>query len=92
LRLSFHTALFLVLLLCGFEHAFRQRVEHTVTGAVADDEVICKRCNVLDVQKQDVFSLFVLQGGDDFMCKFECVQISPHKDCNSDLGRAFVHC
>ena len=28
-------------------------------------------------KKQDVFALFVLQGVDDFMGKFECVQISP---------------
>ena len=81
LRLSFDTAFFLVVLLGRFQHAFGKRVEHTVAGAVADDEIIGKRCNVFDVEKQDVFTLFVLQGGDDFMCKFECVQISPHEMC-----------
>ena len=78
LGLSFHAALFLVILLGGFEHTFGERVEHAVAGAVADDEIIGKRCDVFDVEKQDVFALFVLQGVDDFMCKFECVQISPH--------------
>lgn len=75
--LPLHAALLFVILLGGFEHGFGKRVEHAVTGAVADDEVIGKRCDVLNVEKQDVFTLFVLQGGNDFMCKFECVQISP---------------
>jgi len=78
LCLSFHAALFLVILLGGFDDTFGERVQHTVAGAVADDEVISKRCDVFDVEKQDVFALFVLQGFNDFMCKFECVQISPH--------------
>jgi hypothetical protein len=69
--------LLLVIIFCGFEHAFGKCVEHAVAGAVADDEIIGKRCDVLDVEKQDVFTLLVLQGGDDFMCKFECVQKSP---------------
>ena len=34
--------LFLVVLFCGFEHAFSERVEHAVAGAIADDEVIGK--------------------------------------------------
>ena len=77
LGLALDTALFLVILFCGFEHSLGERVKHAVAGAVADDKIIGKRCDVLDVEKQDVFTLFVLQGGDDFMCKFECVQISP---------------
>ena len=80
LRLSFHPALFLEIFFGRLEHGFGKRIEHTVTGSVADDEIIGKRCNILDVEKQDVFTLFVLQGGDDFMCKFECVQVSPHKE------------
>jgi len=75
--LPLHAALLLVILLGGFKHRFGKRVEHAVAGAVANDEIIGKRCDVLNVEKQDVFTLFVLQGGDDFMCKFECVQISP---------------
>jgi hypothetical protein len=66
-----------VFLFGGLQHSFGKCVEHAVAGAIANDEIICKRCNVFDVEKQDVFALFVLQGGDDFMCKIECVQISP---------------
>ena len=70
LRLAFHTTLFLVILLGGFKHGFGERVQHAVAGAVADYEVIGKRCDVFDIEEQDVFTLFVLQGCDDLMCKF----------------------
>ncbi len=76
-RLAFHAALLLIILLGRLHHAFGERVEHAVTRPIADDEVICKGCNIFDVEKQDVFALFVLQGFDDFMCKFKCVQKSP---------------
>jgi hypothetical protein len=77
--LPLYTTFFLIVLFGGFEHRFGERIEHAVAGAIADDEIISERCDVFDVEEQDVFTLFVLQGGDDFMCKFECVQISPHK-------------
>ena len=66
-RLSFYTALFLEIAFGCLQHALGQCVEHAVTGAVADDEIIGKRCDVFDVEEQDVFALFVLQGFDDFM-------------------------
>jgi hypothetical protein len=69
-RSSLHAAFLFVVLLGRFQHALGKRVEHAVAGPVADDEVIGKRCNILDVKKQDVFALFVLQGFDDFMGKF----------------------
>jgi hypothetical protein len=78
LRLSFDAALFLVILLGRFEDRLGKGIQHTVAGAVTYDKIIGERCNVFDVEKQDVFTLFVLQGGDDFVSKFECVQISPH--------------
>ena len=68
---------FFVILFGCFQHAFSERVQHAVAGTVANHEIICKGCDVLDVQKQDVFALFVLQGIDYFMSKFESVQISP---------------
>ena len=77
LGLPFDASFLLVFLFGRFQDTFGKRVEHSVAGAVANDEVICKRRNVFDVENQDVLALFVLQGGDDFMCKFECVQISP---------------
>jgi len=68
MRLPFHAAFFLIILLCRFEHTFGEGVEHAVAGAITDDEIIGKRCNVFNVEQQDVFALFVLQGSDDFMC------------------------
>ena len=67
-RLPFQATFFLVIPFGGFQHTFCQRVEHTVTGAVTDNEIIGKRCDIFDVKEQDVFALFVLQGFDDFMC------------------------
>jgi len=64
-----------------FKHAFGEGVEHAVACAIANDEIISEGCDIFDVKKQDVFALFVLQGIDDFMCEFECVQISPLKVC-----------
>jgi hypothetical protein len=75
--LAFDASFFLMFLLGCLQHTFGKRVEHTVTGAVANDKIICKRRDVFDVEKQDVFPFFVLQGSDDFMGKFKCVQISP---------------
>ena len=76
-RLSLHAPFFLVVLFQGLQDAFGKRVEHAVTGSAADHEIIGKGCNLFNVKKQDVFGLFVLQGFDDFMGKFESVQISP---------------
>jgi len=33
---------FLIIIFCSFEHAFGERVQHAVAGAVANDEVISK--------------------------------------------------
>ena len=68
--LTFDPALFLVVLFGRFQHTLGQRVEHAVTGAVAQDEIVGKGCDVFDVEKQDIFALSVLQGFDDFMGKF----------------------
>jgi hypothetical protein len=75
--LSLDASFFLMFLFGGFQYTFREGVQHTVAGAVANYEIICKRRDVFDVKQQDVFTLSILQGIDDFMCKFECVQISP---------------
>ena len=76
-RLSLHATLFLMIFFCGFEHTLGKCVQHTVTGAIAQDEIIGKGCDLFDVEKQNIFRLFVLQGVDDFMCKIESVQVSP---------------
>ena len=78
--LPLYAAFFLIVFLGRFQHPFGKRIQHTVAGAITEDEIIGKGRNVLDVQKQDVFALSILQGFNNFMCKFECVQISPHVD------------
>jgi len=50
LRLPLHAALFLMILFCGFQYAFGERRQHAVAGAVADDEIVSKRCDIFDVQ------------------------------------------
>ena len=87
-RLPLDPSLFLVILFCSFQHPFGEGVEHAVACAVADDEIIGKGCDIFDVKKQDVFALFVLQGVDDFMCKIESVQISPH--CGFVIARSVL--
>ena len=76
-RFSLHAALLFVMCLGRFQHAFGERIQHTVAGAVAKNKIVGEVGNPLDVKEQDVFALFVLQGFDDFMGKFECVQVSP---------------
>ncbi len=78
LCLPLDATFFLMFQFCRLEHTLGQRVEHTVAGAVADHEIICKGCDVLNVEQQDVFTLPVFQRFDNFMSKIKCVQISPH--------------
>lgn len=85
LGLAFYATFLLIVLLGGFEDGFCERFQHAVAGAVADHKIIGKGCDVFNVEKQDVFALLVLQGGDDLVSKFECVQISPHKLDSTDL-------
>jgi len=80
-RFSVNTSLFLIVLFCRLSYAFGKRVEHAVAASVADDEIVGKGCHSLEIKKQYVFALFVLQGFDDFMCQVQCVQISP-QFCN----------
>ena len=75
--LAFDATSLLIISFCGFEHAFRQCVQHTVAGAVAQYEIISKGGDVLNIQQQNIFTLLILQGVDDLMGKFECVQVSP---------------
>ena len=77
LSLPLHAAFFLVIFLRRFQHGFGERIQHAVAGAVAYYEVVSKRCDIFDVEQQDVFALFVLQGVNDFMSQLECVQVSP---------------
>ncbi len=75
-------SLYLSLLSMGGVDAFirgiGERIEHTVAGACAKDEIIGKGYDVFQFDQDDVFSLFVFQGIHDFTGKFESVQGSPH--------------
>jgi hypothetical protein len=86
-RFAFYAALLFEVCFGRLQHAFGEGIEHAVAGAVAKDEIVGKRGNSLDVEEQDVFALFVLQGFDDFMSKFECVQVSPLVLCDAGYCR-----
>ena len=53
-----------------FDGSLGERVNHAVTGAGADDEIVGKRDNFFQVYQDDVFPLFIFKGVCDFMCKF----------------------
>jgi hypothetical protein len=49
---------------------FGERVDHAVTGAGADYEIVGKRDNFFQVYQDDILPLFIFKGVCDFMCKF----------------------
>ena len=55
-----------------------KRIDHSVTGAAADNKIVCKRDDSFQVYQNYVFTLFVFKGVYNFTSKFECVQVSPH--------------
>ena len=52
-------------------------VEHTVTGTGADDKIIGKRCNVFQIEQDNILPFFIFQGIYDVAGKFKGVQMSP---------------
>ena len=75
------TLLFSLFLMFGaevFDGGFRERVDHAVTGAAADDEIVGKRDDAFQVYQDNIFTLFIFKGVYDFACEFQCVQVSPH--------------
>ena len=73
-RLSLDTASPLVLFVDGLLHRFRQRVQHAAAGAGADHEIIGKGCDFLDIDQQDIFTLFIFQGFYNGTSQVKCVQ------------------
>ena len=63
-------AFFLVFDTNVFKHGVGEGVDHAVAGAGTDDEIISKRNHFLDVDQDNIFSLFIFQGVDDFTSKF----------------------
>jgi hypothetical protein len=66
-----------------------KRVDHAVTGAGADNEIVGKRDNAFQVNQDDIFTLFVFKGVYNFSRKFKCVQVSPH-DLDNGAENNFV--
>ena len=72
-------ATFFVVLLARFViDTVRKRVQHAVAGAGADHKVIGKGGDLLDVDQNNIFTLFIFQGFNDGTCKCKSVQNSPH--------------
>ena len=61
----------------GLQRRVRQCVQHAVASARTQHEVVCERSDFLDIQQQNGFSLFGLQGSNDRASKLQCVQMSP---------------
>jgi hypothetical protein len=59
-------------------HGVGQRIDHAVAGASADDKIIGKGNNFLNIDQYNIFTLFIFQGVNNFASKFQCVQGSPH--------------
>jgi hypothetical protein len=60
------------------QYGIREGIDHAIAGAGADDEIISKGNNFLNIDQDNIFPLFIFQGVDDFTSKFQCVQGSPH--------------
>lgn len=72
-----------------FHGGIREGIEHAVTGTGANDKVIGKGNDILQVHQDNVFTLFVFQGVYDFAGKFERIQVSPH-DFDNGVENNFV--
>ena len=53
-----------------FNGGFGEGVDHAVAGAGANNEIIGKRNDFFQINKDDIFTLFVFQGVYDFTSKF----------------------
>ncbi len=54
-----------------------QRVQHSVAGAGADDEIIGEGGDIFDIEQYDVFAFFIFEGVDNVACEVQCIQGSP---------------
>lgn len=72
--LAFDAASPFVLFVVSLLHCFGQRVQHAAAGGGADHKIIGKGCDFLDIDQQDIFTLFVFQGFYNGACQIKCVQ------------------
>ena len=70
LRCAFNSPFQMILFSNAFNGRVRQRADHTVAGAGADDKVIRKIRDIVYIQQEDIFSLFIFERIDYAACKF----------------------
>lgn len=58
----------------GLQRGVGECIQHAITGAGAQDEIIGKRCDVFDVKQKDVLALFVFERGHNGAGQIDCVQ------------------
>ena len=52
-------------------------MQHAVAGTVADNEIISKCSDLVNIQQEDIFGFLVLQEVDDLMRFFDGFQFTP---------------
>ena len=67
---TFDPASQLVLLSNAFDRRIRQRADHAVAGAGADDKIICEVRDIMNIEQKDIFSLFLFKCIDNASSKF----------------------
>ena len=60
-----------------FYGGFGERINHAVTGAGANDEIVGKRDDFFQIYQDYILPFFIFKGIDNFVCEFQCVQFSP---------------
>lgn len=70
LRGAFNSAFQMILFSNAFNCCVCQRADHTVAGAGADDKVIRKIRDRVNIQQEDIFSLFIFKCVDNTSCEF----------------------
>jgi hypothetical protein len=58
-RLAFEAAVQAKFFFYGFLYSIGQAVQHPVTGAAGDDKIICEGSYFMNIQKENIFALFV---------------------------------
>lgn len=58
---ALHARVAFVGFLNRFGGAFKQRIQHALAGAGADDEIVCEGGDTAEVQQEDIFRFFVFE-------------------------------
>ncbi len=76
--LALFASFFAMLCADRFLNGISQGIQHAITGAGAENKIIGKRCNFLDIEQENVLALLFFESVDDSMCEFKRIQSSPH--------------